>query len=131
LAFAHRALASAASRLRPAALIFLLGFAAALADFAPRRFAHRALAAAAIFALAAALIFLRLGAPSEGAFAIAPNIRPSSLCSDSILSLIAAALRSCLGDNVVSEFISAIRTHLAGGVNDYSATSQPAGPRVL
>jgi len=57
LALAHRALASRESRLRPAALIFRLGLATALAGVAPRSFAHRARCAAAILALAEALIF--------------------------------------------------------------------------
>ena len=77
LAFAHLAFASCARRLRAAALIFLLGFAAALLDLTPRRFAHRAFCAAAILALAKALILRRLRAAAVPL--VLPNSRLSSV----------------------------------------------------
>jgi hypothetical protein len=92
LAFAHRAFASCARRLRAAALTFRLGLDAGLDAFAPRCFAHRARCAAAILALAAALLFRRL----RGAAApvVLPKSRASVPSSVSILSLMSAAWRN-------------------------------------
>jgi len=91
LAFAHRAFASCARRLRAAALIFRLGLDAGLAAFLPRCFAHRARCAAAILARAVALIFRRL----RGAAAfVLPKSRVSSLWRASILSLMSAVWRN-------------------------------------
>ncbi len=74
-----------------AALILLLVFLEALAA-PPFRliFAHRARTPARILAIAARLIFLRPPLRTEAAAGI-PTRRLSSSCSESILSLMAAA----------------------------------------
>src|SRR5664280_2910240 len=83
LAFAQRAFAACAIRLRPAALILRLGFAGLFC------LAHLARCAAAMRARPAALIPRRL--PGPLAVAVLPKSRPSSLWRVSIFSLMSAA----------------------------------------
>ena len=93
LAFAHLALTSCASRLRPAALILRRAFLPGLAaDFRPLTFAQRARAAAAILALPAALSFRRLR--GAAAAAVPLNSRANFFCNVSILCLMLAARRN-------------------------------------
>lgn len=94
LAFFQRSFAAAAILARPAALIFRRAFFAGFTVvFVPLTLAHLARAAAAILARPAALIFRFLAVPASTGLA-APRIRPSSLCSEAILSWRLAALRN-------------------------------------
>ena len=105
-AFAHLALAICERRLRPAAFIFLLGFAVALSDSTPRCLAHLAFCAAAILALAEALIFRRFrGELLTPVSPFTASTRFSSFWSLSIRCLTAAARRSCF-DERSAMFIS-------------------------
>ena len=79
----------------PATLIFPFFFGA---DAVPLIFAHLANWAARILALPAALTLRLLGASSwAGLGTSPPKIAFNSLCRTSILSLMSAALRSCVG----------------------------------
>ena len=127
-ALAHRALAAAESAALPAAVNLRLGFRAAFPCAAilfatparmlaipwalsfffgavPLIFAHLALAAAAMALRPAALIFRFLGASVGADSTVAPRSLPSSFCSDWIFSWMSAALRNCVGDRFVIEFM--------------------------
>ena len=98
----------------PCALIFLLG-AGVVNCSVPLIFAHLAIWAARILALPAALTFrLFLGASIAwaGVGTSPPRISVSSFCRASILSLMSAAFRSCVG--VALNIVRAIGT--SGGI---------------
>ncbi len=102
LAFFHRALASAESLARAAALMVLF-----VDRLAPLILAHLALAAAAILARTAGLLlFFFWGALPAPSWAAEPRARTSSAWRESIRSFMSAALLSCCEDRVISdEFI--------------------------
>ena len=111
LAFFHRALASAESLARAAALMVLF-----VDRLAPLILAHLALAAAAILARTAGLLLLFLwGALPAPSWAAEPRARTSSAWRESIRSFISAALLSCCEDRVISdEFIDPSLNRLQG-----------------
>ena len=107
LALAHLALASWARCLRPAALSFRCGLAAAFGTFLLRCFAHRALAAAAILARPAALMRRRF-CGVELAGVDAPRIWLSFVSKDVIWALIPAARRSCCEVKLIIEIMKSV-----------------------
>ena len=110
LAFAHRALADSARRLRTAALTFRLGLAVAFAALVPLFLAHRVRCAAAILALVAALIFRRfLGASPATGLAVEPTNLLSLFSKASIFSLRLTTWCNCLTDRSAIELILLLR----------------------